>query len=223
MEVLKDKDCTINTPVVLGVQDGAVKPDLDTDYHDEDEEALELPEESEEDDGSEDDDTDVNEDYEAETDDEPDEICLNAAKTLGNYIGKNRHTLVFGGFGDGLLGAVADEAWRNGAEVISVLPEVPRKGHSEFLHSAKVFRDSDKRMRKKLQAENSDAFVIMPEGLGVLDELFEVLLLKQYGEHNKPIYIVNIEHKYDLLISLLKEQNCEALFTVISEVEFQNI
>ena len=60
----------------------------------------------------------------------------------------------------------------------------------------------------------------MPEGLGVLDELFEVLLLKQYGEHNKPIYIANIEHKYDLLISLLKEQNCEALFTVVSEEEF---
>ncbi len=149
--------------------------------------------------------------------------CLQAAKALGNYIGKNGHTLVFGGFGDGLLGAVADEAWRNGAKVISVLPEKPRKGHLEFSHSEKIFRDSDKRMRKKLQAENADSFVVMPEGLGVLDELFEVLLLKHYGEHNKPIYIVNIEHKYDLLISLLKEQNCEALFTVISEDEFQKI
>ena len=48
-----------------------VKPDPDVDYHDEDEEALELPEESEDEDDGEDDDTDVNEDYEAETDDEP--------------------------------------------------------------------------------------------------------------------------------------------------------
>ena len=40
--------------------------------------------------------------------DELDEKCLNAAKALGNYIGKNGHTLVFGGFGDGLLGTVAD-------------------------------------------------------------------------------------------------------------------
>jgi uncharacterized protein (TIGR00730 family) len=151
------------------------------------------------------------------------EKCMEEARKLGNYIGKNGYTLVFGGFGDGLLGTVADEAWKNGAKVISVLPEVPRKGHSEFSYSAQVFRDGDKRMRKKLQVENADAFVVMPEGLGVLDELFEVLLLKQYGEQNKPIYIVNIEHKYDLLISLLKEQNCESLFTVISEDEFQKI
>ena len=155
--------------------------------------------------------------------DVPSEKCLQAAKTLGSYIGKNGHTLVFGGFGDGLLGAVADGAYKNGAKVISVLPENPRKGHSEFPHSDQVFRDSDKRTRKKLQADNADAFVVMPEGLGVLDELFEVLLLKQNGEHNKPIYIVNIEHKYDLLISLLEEQGCKELFTVISEEELDVI
>lgn len=63
----------------------------------------------------------------------------------------------------------------------------------------------------------------MPEGLGVLDELFEILLLKQYGEHKKPIYIVNIEHKYNLLISLLEEQNCQELFVAISENEFEQI
>lgn len=155
--------------------------------------------------------------------DVPDEDCLKAAKELGNYIGKNGHNLVFGGFGDGLLGSVADEAWKNGAKVISVLPEIPRKGHLEFLHSAQTFRKCDKRMRKKLQAENADVFVVMPEGLGVLDELFETLLLKQYGEHKKPIYIINIEHKYDLLISLLEEQNCQGLFEVISENEFYKI
>ena len=155
--------------------------------------------------------------------DVPSEKCLQAAKSLGSYIGKNGYNLVFGGFGDGLLGAVADEAYKNGAKVISVLPEKPRKGHSEFSHSEKIFRDSDKRMRKKLQADNADVFVIMPEGLGVLDELFEVLLLKQYGEHNKPICIVNIEHKYDLLISLLEEQGCKELFAVISENEFEKI
>ena len=57
----------------------------------------------------------------------------------------------------------------------------------------------------------------------MLDELFEILLLKQYGEHKKPIYIVNIEHKYNLLISLLEEQNCQGLFVAISENEFEQI
>lgn len=74
-----------------------------------------------------------------------------------------------------------------------------------------------------MQVENADAFVVMREGLGVLDELFEILLLKQYAEHKKPIYIVNVEHKYDLLISLLKEQNCQGLFVEIAENEFGKI
>ena len=56
-----------------------------------------------------------------------------------------------------------------------------------------------------------------------MDELFEVLLLKQYGKHNKPIYIVNIEHKYDILISLLEEQGGKELFAVISKNEFEKI
>lgn len=148
---------------------------------------------------------------------------LERCKSAWKLHWEKGHTLVFGGFGDGLLGAVAEQAWKSGADVISVLPETPRKGHSEFLHSTKVFRNSDKRMRKEIQADNADAFVVLPEGPGVLDELFEVLLLKQCGEHNKPIYIVNIEHRYDLLVSLLKEQNCEALFNMISEDEIQNM
>lgn len=113
------------------------------------------------------------------------EKCMNVARLLGEYIGKN--------------------------------------GHTEFQHARLTYREKDKRQRKKLQAENADAFVVMPEGLGVLDELFEILLLKQYGEHNKEIYIVNIEHKYDLLISLLEEQGCKGLFTVISVDEFTEI
>lgn len=151
------------------------------------------------------------------------EKCMNVARLLGEYIGKNGHTLVYGGFGDGLLGEVAEEACKNGADIISILPERPRVGHTEFQHARLTYREKDKRQRKKLQAENADAFVVMPEGLGVLDELFEILLLKQYGEHNKEIYIVNIEHKYDLLILLLEEQGCKGLFTVISVDEFTEI
>lgn len=47
--------------------------------------------------------------------------------------------------------------------------------------------------------------------------------MHECGKHNKEIYIVNIEHKYDLLISLLEEQGCKGLFTVISVDEFTEI
>ncbi len=88
--------------------------------------------------------------------DELDEKCLQAARALGNYIGKNGHTLVFDGFGDGLLGTVADEAWKNGAKVISVLPEVPRKEgiqnfHTLHRYSEMVINGCGKNYRLKMQ------------------------------------------------------------------------
>ncbi len=149
--------------------------------------------------------------------------CIEAAKKLGRYIGINNHTLVYGGFDDGLLGIVAHEAKDNGADIISVLPITPRKNYQEFKYSTIIYKDNDKRIRKKLQFDNADIFIVMPEGLGVLDELFEVLLLKQYGEHNKKIFIVNIENRFDSLISLLDELKCNDLYSVITKEEFYKI
>lgn len=149
--------------------------------------------------------------------------CMHCARLLGEYIGKNKHTLVYGGFNDGLLGEVAYKAKEHNADIISIFPDKPRNGYKDFPYSTIVYREKDKRKRKKLQIDNADVFVILPEGLGVLDELFETLLLKQYGQHNKAIFIINIEHRYDLLISLLYEQNCKDLFTVINDNEIDRI
>ncbi len=53
-------------------------------------------------------------------------------ETRGIYREKNWHTLVYGGFGDGMLGAVALKAYENGADIISILPKTPRAKHTEF-------------------------------------------------------------------------------------------
>ena len=59
--------------------------------------------------------------------------------------------------------------------------------------------------RKRLMIERSAAFVILPGGLGTLDELFEVWTGKQVGAHNKPIIIANWDGYYDKLIAFLKQ------------------
>lgn len=65
----------------------------------------------------------------------------------------------------------------------------------------------DKRKRKELQEKNSDMFVVLPTGIGVLDELFEILVLKSRGELKQRIVIVNIEHMYDNLKVLLQDMD----------------
>jgi uncharacterized protein (TIGR00730 family) len=57
--------------------------------------------------------------------------------------------------------------------------------------------------RKKLMAHRGDAFIALPGGLGTFEELFEVLVQRQVGEHCKPIGIVNLDGYYDPLVGLI--------------------
>ena len=59
--------------------------------------------------------------------------------------------------------------------------------------------------RKTRMIELSDAFLILPGGLGTLDEWFEVLTLRQIGEHGKPIAVLNANHYFDTLFDALAQ------------------
>lgn len=141
------------------------------------------------------------------------------AKKLGEWIADNKYGLVFGGFGDGLLGIVAENAAIGAKEVIGVFPEQQRKGHLNFNKCTKILHSDDKRTRKKMQAENADLFVVLPYGIGVMDELFEVLLLKSYGEIKGKVFIMNIDHCYDSLQHLLEDQGGIELCDFVCSVE----
>lgn len=94
--------------------------------------------------------------------------------------------LVYGGGRVGLMGALADGALSAGGEVIGVIPT--RLMERELAHGsvARLEVVGDMAMRKQRMIGLSDAFVALPGGLGTLDELFEVLTLRQIGEHAKP-------------------------------------
>jgi len=92
-----------------------------------------------------------------------------------------------GGAHIGLMGAVADRVLAQGGRVVGVIPqslvdvEVAHSGLTE-LHVTDGMHE-----RKAKMAEESDAFIAMPGGLGTLEELFEVLTWAQLGYHTKPI------------------------------------
>jgi uncharacterized protein (TIGR00730 family) len=112
--------------------------------------------------------------------------------------------LVYGGGNIGLMGVLADEMLRLGGEVIGVIPrklveiEVAHTGLTE-MHIVNSMHE-----RKARMMELSDAFIIMPGGIGTLDEFFDVLTWKQLGYHSKNIGILNIGNYFDPLISLLR-------------------
>ncbi len=117
-----------------------------------------------------------------------------AAQDLGSRIGGRGWSLVFGGGNNGLMGIVARSVHGAGAKVLGILPdflkkiEVPLEPESEELVIV-----PDMQIRKQKMLAASDAFVVLPGGLGTLDELFEVLSISQLKVHDKPIVVVDTE------------------------------
>lgn len=124
-----------------------------------------------------------------------------AAAALGRAIGQGQAELVYGGGRVGLMGVLADAALAAGARVTGVIPqklmahEVGHAGLSE-LHVV-----ANMHARKQRMAEGADAFVVLPGGIGTMEEFFEVWTWRQLGYHDQPIGLLNVVGYYDPLLA----------------------
>ena len=116
---------------------------------------------------------------------------LAVAREVGAMIGSSGRQLVYGGGSQGLMGAVASSCRDAGGRVVGIITERLREAElfDEANHENIVVQTM--RERKRLLEERSDAFLILPGGLGTLEEFFEVLVGRLLGEHTKPIALVN--------------------------------
>ena len=125
------------------------------------------------------------------------------AREVGTWIGRRGGRLVYGGGHNGLMGILADAALAAGAQVIGVIPkalvekEWAHTGCTE-LHVVENMHD-----RKRIMAENADAFLALPGGIGTLEEFFEVWTWRQLGYHDKPVGLLNLNGFYDSLLVFL--------------------
>jgi hypothetical protein len=127
-----------------------------------------------------------------------------AAAELGRAFASEHVHAVFGGGGIGLMGIFADEVLAGNGEITGVIPEFMVKegwGHKGIKD---MIVTSDMSERKKTIFAMSDAAVALPGGVGTLEELTEVITLKQLGQFNKPVIIMNINGFYDHLIEFFE-------------------
>lgn len=126
-----------------------------------------------------------------------------AAVSLGEAMARRRITLVYGGAGVGLMGAVADAALAAGGEVIGVLPR--RLATREIAHAGLTRLELVDTMheRKARMAGLADGFVALPGGIGTLEELFETWTWAQLGLHRKPCALLDVAGYYAPLIRFL--------------------
>lgn len=132
-----------------------------------------------------------------------DPAFLAEAASLGREIAAASFGLVYGGANIGLMGAVANAALENGAEVIGVLPEI--LAGSEIAHTGLTALEMVPTMheRKARMAELADAFLILPGGYGTFDELMEAVTWAQLGLHDKPCILINTSGYWNGLISFI--------------------
>ncbi len=127
------------------------------------------------------------------------DIYFEEAENLGKLIAKGNHTLINGGANVGLMEAVTIAASKAGAKTIGIIPEklIGRSLASENSHEVVV--TSDMQERKARMRDISDAFIALPGGFGTLEEILEVITLRQLSYHTKPIVFVNTNHFFDHL------------------------
>ncbi|MDE1463500.1 TIGR00730 family Rossman fold protein [Spartinivicinus poritis] len=133
---------------------------------------------------------------------------------------KNKIGVVYGGANDGLMGILADHVLALKGEVIGVMPSLLVARERAHAGLTEWFEVSSLATRKEKMASLADCFLVLPGGLGTLDELFEVLTWAQVGLHNKPIAILNHHGYYNHLLAFLEEGVANQL---IAEKDFNRL
>ena len=122
------------------------------------------------------------------------------ASELGKLLAKNNITLIYGGGSTGMMGTVADAVMEHGGKVIGIIT----KKLVDWEHQHQGITDlsivDDMHIRKQKMYELCDAAIILPGGVGTLDELFEMVTWNQLSIHDKKIYILNSANFFDLLL-----------------------
>ncbi len=150
-----------------------------------------------------------------------------AAVRFGAIMANSGIRLVFGGGRVGLMGLIADSVLASGGEVVGIIPrflDQVEVGHNEVTELIVTENMHD---RKAKMAQLSDGFVILPGGLGTLDETFEILTWKQLGLHDKPVVIVDLDGYWKPLVDMIDHMVAENyarpenrdLFRVVASVE----
>lgn len=134
-----------------------------------------------------------------------------AAIAIGAAIGRQGWRLVYGGGDVGLMGVTARAALAAGGPVLGIIPqrllarEVGKRDLTELRVTATMFE------RKELLIAESHAFVALPGGLGTLDEVLEIVTLRQLGYHAKPILLLDLGGYW---------RGCQALFDQFVDAGF---
>ena len=150
-----------------------------------------------------------------------------AAAALGRQAAVRGVTIVYGGGSIGLMGVMARAALAEGGTVVGIIPELLDRLEVGLKTVSEFVLVPDMHSRKAEMFRRADAFVVLPGGLGTLDEFVEMTTWAQLGIHAKPILLVNLEGFFTPLLAYLEHASAEGfiaprhlrLFTPVADID----
>ena len=132
-----------------------------------------------------------------------DKAYIDAVEELGRAMARRGHTMVFGAGHNGLMGAAARGMNEQHGRIIGVSPHFMHKLEPVSELCTELIVTETMAERKDVMEKKADAFLIMPGGVGTMDEFFQIVTLKELGRHNKPIILYNIKGYWDAMLTVL--------------------
>jgi hypothetical protein len=139
------------------------------------------------------------------------------ARKIGELLARNKITMVFGGGDVGLMGTTAESALENGGEVIGISTQHVMSKNEPLHEGINVKVVDGLSTRRQEMFELSDAFIILPGGMGTLDEMTDILTKQQIGESCKPIFIMNTAKYWEFFGKLIVYMDQEGFVENMSD------
>lgn len=129
---------------------------------------------------------------------------IRLAEQLGRELARRDIRLVYGGGGVGLMGACARAAHETAGEVLGIMPKF-------LLQKERIYKDVEHRIvddmhtRKQMMFDEADAFIVLPGGIGTLEEAVEILSWARLGLHAKPMAFLDEDGFWTPFFDLLEK------------------
>lgn len=129
---------------------------------------------------------------------------IKLAHALGEILAQKGYKLIYGGGGLGLMGAVASSSHKARGDVLGIMPKF-LSNIERTLSSVNHIIVNDMHERKMMMYNESDAFIVLPGGIGTLEEAVEILSWSRLNLHNKPIVFLDNTNYWSPILKLLND------------------
>ncbi|SFE93386.1 TIGR00730 family Rossman fold protein [Thermophagus xiamenensis] len=134
---------------------------------------------------------------------------FDASRKATEVLVKSGYGIIYGGGGQGLMGAVANEALKHNGTITGIIPRFMVEVEWQHKDVKDMILVETMHQRKELMVQKSSGILVLPGGIGTMEELFEVLSLKKLGKYSYPAIILNTDGFYDGLLTLFQKMTQE--------------